>query len=80
MRDHPPTGPGRVLTWKGRCTIPAKYEAIRDKFKAEGMDEAQAKTRAAKIFNATRKEGVKPVTGKHESGPPKRVGVRRRAK
>lgn len=43
--------------------MPAKYEAIRDKFTKKGMPLKEAKTHAAKIFNATRKKGEKPVTG-----------------
>ena len=43
--------------------MPARYEAMRDHFIAEGMDEADAKTKAARIFNATRKRGEPPVTG-----------------
>lgn len=46
--------------------MPKKYEAIRDKFKAKGIGSKEAKTRAAKIFNATRKKGTKPVTGKSD--------------
>ena len=44
--------------------MPKKYEAIRDKLVAKGKPLATAKTSAAKIFNATRKPGQKPVTGK----------------
>lgn len=47
--------------------MPKKYEAIRDKFKKEGMGSKEAKTRAAKIYNATRKRGQRPVTGKHKT-------------
>ncbi len=47
-----------------RCNLPAKYVAIRDKLIAEGKSSKEAKTRAAKIFNATRKKGEKPVTRK----------------
>lgn len=47
--------------------MPKKYEAIRDQFKREGMSDKAAKTHAARIFNATRKPGQKPVTGKHGS-------------
>lgn len=57
--------------------MPAKYEAIRDKFKSQGMSDAEAKTRAAKIFNATRKKGQAPVTGHSEGGTQKRVGVKK---
>ncbi len=46
--------------------MPKKYEAIRDKAVKEGMSLAAAKTKAAKIYNATRKKGQKPVTGKSE--------------
>lgn len=44
--------------------MPRKYEAIRDQFIAEGMPAEEARTRAAKIYNAQRKPGQKPVTGK----------------
>lgn len=46
--------------------MPKKYEAIRDKSMAAGMSPAAAKTKAAKIFNAQRKPGEAPVTGKRE--------------
>lgn len=48
--------------------MPAKYEAIRDKFKAKGVSSKEAKTRAAKIFNATRKPGTAPVTNHYDLG------------
>jgi hypothetical protein len=44
--------------------MPKKYEAIRDKFLKEGLTTKLAKQRAAKIFNATRKPGTRPVTRK----------------
>lgn len=47
--------------------MPKKYEKIRDKFLREGLSSKIAKQRAARIFNATRKKGVKPVTGKHKA-------------
>lgn len=46
--------------------MPKKYEAIRDKLLEKGIASKIAKTRAAKIYNATRKPGQKPVTGKHK--------------
>ena len=46
--------------------MPKRYEGIRDSLVATGMALKEAKTRAAKIFNATRKEGEAPVTGKHK--------------
>lgn len=42
--------------------MPKKYEAIRDKFESKGISTKEAKTRAAKIYNATRKKGQAPVT------------------
>lgn len=45
--------------------MPAEYEAIRDNLKRKGMSDAEAKTHAAKIYNANR--GNKPpVTGNEE--------------
>ena len=41
--------------------MPEKYEAIRDKFKARGVSDKAAKTKAAKIYNAARKKNQKPV-------------------
>jgi hypothetical protein len=46
--------------------MPKKYEAIRDKFKRSDTPDREAKTRAAKIFNATRKKGTKPVSRKSD--------------
>jgi hypothetical protein len=46
--------------------MPPKYEAMRDKFQSQGLTLTSAKTKAAKIFNAQRKPGQKPVTGKHK--------------
>jgi hypothetical protein len=47
--------------------MPKQYEAIRDALIAKGASVADAKTRAAKIYNARRKPGQKPVTGRHET-------------
>jgi hypothetical protein len=45
--------------------MPAKYEAMRDKFKKkEGLSDKAAKGKAARIYNAQRKKGQKPVTRK----------------
>lgn len=41
--------------------MPKQYEAIRDKFKREGMSSKVAKTKAAKIYNSKRGK-KKPVT------------------
>ena len=46
--------------------MPAKYEAIRDSLKAQGKPAAQAKSIAAATYNAQRKPGQAPVTGKHK--------------
>ncbi len=40
--------------------MPKQYEAIRDKFKKQGMSSKEAKTRAAKIYNSKHKKN--PVT------------------
>jgi hypothetical protein len=56
--------------------MPARYEAIRDSLVKKGMPLAEAKGHAARIFNASRKPGVAPVTGSAEA-PKKRVGVKR---
>lgn len=45
--------------------MPKKYEDIRDKCISKGGSTAACKTKAAKIYNATRKSGQRPVTGKH---------------
>ena len=45
--------------------MPKKYEDIRDKCISRGGKESECKTKAAKIYNATRKSGQKPVT-RHE--------------
>jgi hypothetical protein len=44
--------------------MPKQYEAIRDKMIQQGKSPAEAKTSAAKIYNAKRGK-KKPVTGKH---------------
>lgn len=46
--------------------MPRKYEAIRDKLRSKGASPKEAKTRAAKIYNSTRKKGQKPVTRKSD--------------
>lgn len=47
--------------------MPRKYEAIRDALEAKGMSEKEAKSHAARIFNAQRKPGERPVTGKYDA-------------
>jgi hypothetical protein len=42
--------------------MPKKYEAIRDKMKAAGKSDKAAKKSAARIYNAQRKKGQRPVT------------------
>jgi hypothetical protein len=46
--------------------LPKRYEGIRDSLVKKGESLKEAKTSAAKIFNATRKPGSKPVTGKSD--------------
>lgn len=42
--------------------MPKKYEAMKAKFKREGMSTKAAEGKAARIFNSERKKGQKPVT------------------
>ena len=42
--------------------MPREYEAIRDRLIRKGFGAREAKTKAAKIYNARRKAGQKPVT------------------
>lgn len=44
--------------------MPKKYEAIRDQAVKQGLSYDKAQAKAAAIYNATRKPGQKPVTGK----------------
>jgi len=44
--------------------MPRQYEAMRDKFKSQGMSDAAAKTKAAKIYNS--KHPDNPVTRKSD--------------
>ncbi len=46
--------------------MPAKYVAIRDKLKAEGKSDKEAKRIAAATYNKSRRKGQKPVTGKKD--------------
>ena len=48
--------------------MPKAYESMRDKFKEQGMSDARAKEKAAKIFNSQRKPGQRPVTRKEGRG------------
>lgn len=41
--------------------MPKQYEAIRDRFIAQGMGEKEAKTRAAKIFISKNPGGAKTL-------------------
>jgi len=42
--------------------MPKAYEGMRDKFKAQGIGDKAAKQKAARIYNAKRKPGQRPVT------------------
>lgn len=44
--------------------MPKQYEAMRDKFKSEGLSDKAAKTKAAKIYNSKHKKN--PVTRKSD--------------
>lgn len=47
--------------------MPARYEAMRDKFIKEGSSVREAKTKAAKIYNSTKKAG-EPSLAHYHSG------------
>lgn len=40
--------------------MPRQYEAIRDRLKSEGASEKEAKSRAARLFNAQARKQNKP--------------------
>lgn len=42
--------------------MPKKYTAIRDKMESQGKSPKAAKKSAARIYNAQRKKGQRPVT------------------
>ena len=46
--------------------MPRRYEAIKKSMKKKGLGEDKAQESASRIFNASRKEGEAPVTGKHK--------------
>lgn len=46
--------------------MPEKYEHIRDYYIRKGLSVRVAKKRAAMTYNAQRKPGQAPVTGKHK--------------
>ena len=46
--------------------MPAKYEHIRDSYEAAGKSVPLAKKLAAMTYNAQRKKGEAPVTGRME--------------
>ena len=48
--------------------MPAQYERIRDFYVAAGKPLSLAKKLAAMTYNAHRKPGVAPVTGRSEGG------------
>ena len=48
--------------------MPAQYERIRDSYIARGKSVSLAKKLAAMTYNANRKPGVAPVTGRSEGG------------
>ena len=46
--------------------MPRQYEHIRDSYEAKGVPAKKAKRLAAMTYNAHRKPGTAPVTGKAE--------------
>jgi hypothetical protein len=57
--------------------VPKKYEAIRDKLKSEGKSDQESKRRAAMIYNAQRKPGQQPVSGKHKKSSKRKRRARK---
>lgn len=49
--------------------MPKRYEKIRDAYIRSGKSAKQAKKLAAMTYNAQRKPGQAPVTGKHHGKP-----------
>jgi hypothetical protein len=47
--------------------MPARYEAVRDSLVEKGVPLSDAKTRAAKIYNATRKGNEPRLTKKYDT-------------
>lgn len=43
--------------------MPRQYERMRDSFKRQGLSDKAAKTKAARIYNASHKD---KVTGRHK--------------
>lgn len=46
--------------------MPKKYEAMKRSFISRGLAESAAKEKAARIYNAQRKRGQKPVTRNYD--------------
>jgi hypothetical protein len=44
--------------------MPKAYTKMRDRFKRKGLSDKAAKGKAARIYNAKRKPGARPVTRK----------------
>ena len=44
--------------------MPKAYESMKARFKKQGLSDKASKAKAAKIFNARRKKGQRPVTRK----------------
>ena len=53
--------------------MPAQYEKIRDSYVARGKPLSLAKKLAAMTYNAHRKPGIAPVTGRSEGPLQKRL-------
>ncbi len=51
--------------------MPKRYERMRDELVAKGVPEKQAKTKAAKIYNATRKGKEPKLSPAHKAKGPK---------
>lgn len=60
--------------------MPAKYTAMKRKFKKQGMSEDAAQTKAAKLYNSQRKSGEPVLDGAEYDRKIQRRRVERKAK
>lgn len=47
--------------------MPKRYEAMRDKFKSEGLTMDEAQEKAAKIYNSSRKRNEPKLSSSHKA-------------
>jgi len=59
--------------------MPAKYLAMKGKFKKAGLSEDAAQTKAAKVYNSQRKSGEPELNGKEYDRKVKRKRMEKKA-